>query len=139
MTSINTSGAASMMPKAFFTGREIGATTARALTLRITGVVPLIFVSSLDTVPSPETRGRPVGCRRLHQPAPGISSRECDPLRLPCLDCQRIQPKRLPAIVEPVQQPEMMPMQVEDGRDISSVCQGQHHGSAGFGPEHRPN
>src|ERR1700722_15654039 len=107
-----------MMPKAFFTGLEIGATTARALTLRITGVVPLIFVSSLDTVPSHETWRGPVRCRRLHQPASGISSRECDALRLPGLDCQRIQPKWLPAIVEPVQQPEVMPMQMEDGRDI---------------------
>src|ERR1700722_13777234 len=128
-----------MTPKAFFTGREIGATTARALMLRITGVVLLIFVSSLDTVPSHKAWRRPVRCRRLHQPASGISSRECDALRLPGLDCERIQPKGLPAIVEPVQQPEMMPMQVEDGRDISSVCQGQRHGSASFGPKQRPS
>src|ERR1035441_5651006 len=97
-----------MTPKAFFTGREIGATTARALTPRIIGVVFLIFVSSLDTVPSHETWRRPVRSRRLHQPASDISSRECDALRLPGLDCQCIQPKWLPAIVKPVQQPEMM-------------------------------
>jgi hypothetical protein len=46
---------------------------------------------------------------------------------------QRIQPKRLPAIVEPVQQPEMMSMEVEDGRLVGAIGQGQHHGAAGLG------
>src|SRR5580658_7319219 len=102
-----------MTPKAFFTGREIGATTARAFTLRITGVAWLIFVSSLDIVPLDEAGRRPVGCGRLHEPASGIFRGEGDALRLSGLDRQRVQPEWLPAIVEPVQKPEVMAMEVE--------------------------
>src|SRR5271170_1293136 len=103
-TSINTSGAASITPKAFLTGREIGATTARALMLLIIGVVLLIFVSSFNTVPSDQARRRPVRRRRLYQPAPGVFGQERNPLRLSGLNCQCVQPERLPAIVKPVQQ-----------------------------------
>src|SRR3982074_3563218 len=85
-TSISTSGAASITPKAFFTGREIGATTARALTLRMVGTVLLILVSSLDIVPSHMARRRPVGDGRFNQPAPGIFRGESDPLGLSGVD-----------------------------------------------------
>jgi hypothetical protein len=82
-----------MTPKAFFTGREIGATTARALTLRMVAVVVLILVSSLDTVPAHEARRRPVGRRRLDQPAAGMLGGEGDALGLPGLERLRIQPE----------------------------------------------
>src|SRR5712672_838002 len=134
-TSISTSGAASMTPKAFFTGREIGATTARALMLRMVAVVALIMVSSLDTVPPHEAGRRPVRCGGLDQPAPGMFGGEGDALGLTWFDRQRIQPERLPAVVEPVQQPEMMSMQVEHGRDLGAVRQRQHYGSARLGAE----
>jgi transposase-like protein len=54
------------------TGRAIGATTARALTLRMVAVAALILVSSLDTVPPREARRRPVRRDGLDQPASGI-------------------------------------------------------------------
>jgi len=60
---------------------------------------------------------------------------ERDTLRLPGFDGQRIQPEWLPAVVEPVQQPEVMSMEVEDGRLIGAICQRQHHGAAGLGAE----
>src|SRR3954451_15015662 len=105
-----------MTPKAFFTGCEIGATTARALTLRMAGVVVLILVSSFDTVPSHKARRRPVRCHGFDQPAAGIFGGKGDALARPRLDRQRVEPERLPAVVEPVQQPEMVAMQVKDGR-----------------------
>src|SRR3954469_16053600 len=107
-TSISTSGAASMTPKAFFTGREIGAMTARALTPRMAGVVVLILVSSFDTVPSQKPRRRPVGRHGFDEPAADMVGGKGDALGLPGLDRQRIEPERLPAIVEPVQQPKMV-------------------------------
>src|SRR5882724_4660387 len=106
-----------MTPNAFFTGREIGASTARALTLRMDSAIALI-VPSLHTVPPHEAWRRPVRRHRLHQPASGMLGGESDALRLARLDCQRIQPERFPAVVEPVQQPEMMSMEVKDFRDI---------------------
>src|SRR5450631_507358 len=119
-----------MTPKAFFTGREIGAMTARALTPRMAGVAALMVVSSLDTVPPQQARRRPVGCDGLDQPAPGGFGRKRDALGLAGLDRQRIEPERLPAVVEPVQQPEMMSMEVKDGRDVGAVAQRQHHNAA---------
>src|SRR5260370_24282565 len=116
--SISTRGAEWIRPKAFFTGREIGASTARAATLRMVRLALLIFVSSLDTVPSHQSRRRPVRRHRLHQPAPGRFGRECDPLRLSRFDYQRIQPEWLPPVVEPVQQPEMRTMAGENFRDL---------------------
>src|SRR6267143_6069992 len=125
-----------MMPKAFFTGREIGATTARTVTLPMAAMAVLIlFVSSLDCVPSHQAGRRPVRRHRFDQPAAGMFGGECDPLSHSGVNRQRIQPERLPAVIEPVQQPEMMAMEVEDGRDLGAVRQRQHHGAAGLGAE----
>ena len=66
---------------------------------------------------------------------PAYSAQEGDALGLAGLDRQRIQPERLPAVVEPVQQPEMMAVEVEDGGDGGAVGQRQHHGAAGLGAE----
>src|SRR5258707_7540015 len=101
VTSISTSGAERITPKAFFTGREIGASTARAFTPRMVGALALMSVSLLDTVPSHEARCRPVGRGSLQQPAAGVGGGEGDPLCLSGIDRQRIQPERLPAVVEP--------------------------------------
>src|SRR3954453_13466817 len=131
MTSISTSGAASITPNAFLTGREIGAMTARALTPRTAGVV-LMLVSSFDTVPSHEPRPGPVGRHRLDQPAAGILGRERNALGLPRLDRQRVEPERLPAVVEPVQQAKMVAVQMEDGGDFGAVSERQHHRATGF-------
>src|ERR1700733_4240378 len=103
-TSISTSGAASMTPKAFFTGREIGAMTARALTLRMDSMAALMLAPLLDTVPSHEPRRRPVGRNGLDQPAADGFSSKGYALGLPGLDRQRIEPERLPAVVEPGEQ-----------------------------------
>jgi hypothetical protein len=83
-----------MTPKAFFTGREIGATTARAVTLRMAGAVALIPASSLHTVPAQQARRGPIRCHRLDQPAPGMFGWKCDPLGLSGRSRQRIQPER---------------------------------------------
>src|SRR3981081_2863207 len=88
-----------------------------------------------DAVPAHEAGRRPVGRHRLHQPAPGIFGGERDALRLPRFYRQRIQPEWLPPVVEPVQQPEMMPMEVEYFRGIGAICQGQPHRAAGLGAE----
>src|SRR5260370_8945110 len=125
--SISTRGAERITPKAFFTGREIGASTARAVTLRMMRLGLLIFVSSLDTVPSHQSRRRPVGCHRLQQPAPGVLGGEGYALGLAGVDRQRIQPERLPAVVEPVQHPEMMTMEEEDFRCLGAIGQGNDH------------
>src|SRR3979490_2947254 len=85
-----------------------------------------------DAVPAHEAGRRPVGRHRLHEPAPGIFGRERDALRLPGFYCQGIQPEWLPAVVEPVEQPEMMSVEVEDFRDIGAICQGQDHRAAGL-------
>src|SRR5476649_1861681 len=98
-----------MTPKAFFTGREIGAITARALTPRMAGVAALMLVPSFHTVPPQQARRCPVGGGRLDQPAPGSLGQKGDALGLAGLDRQRVQPERFPAVVEPVQQSEMMP------------------------------
>ena len=62
-------------------------------------------------------------------------SQECDALRLAGLDGERIQPERLPAIVKPVEQAEMMAMEVEDVGYRGAVGQGQHDGPAQRGSE----
>src|SRR6202158_6498978 len=105
--SISTRGAERITPKAFFTGREIGASTARAVTLRMVRLGLLMIVSSLDTVPSHQSRRRPVGCHRLQQPAPGVFGGEGDALGLAGLDTQRLQPEPVPARVRAAPQPEM--------------------------------
>src|SRR3954451_23060736 len=117
MTSIRTNGAASITPKAFLTGREIGAMTGRALTLRMAGVVVLIGSSSFDTVPSHKPWRRPGRRKGLDQPAADMFGREGDALGLACMYGQRIELEGLPTIVEPVEQAEMMAMEVKDGRD----------------------
>ena len=62
---------------------------------------------------------------------------EGDPLDLSGIDCQRIQPERLPAVIEPVQQPEVMAMEMEYGGDDAAIGQSEHHGTAGRGAERR--
>src|SRR3954469_1363386 len=109
-----------MTPNAFLIGREIGATTARALTPRMAGVV-LISVSSFDAVPSHPARRGPVGRHGFDQPAAGIPGRKRDALGLPGIDRQRVEPERLPAVVEPVQQAKMVAVQMEDGGDFGAV------------------
>src|SRR5260370_14538318 len=61
---------------------------------------------SLDTAPPHEARCRPVGLRRLDQPAAGMLSSDCDALRLPGLDRHPVHPDRRPARIEPIQQSE---------------------------------
>src|SRR4029077_18272276 len=85
---------------------------------------------STDAVPSHKPRRDPVGADGFDQPAPGSFGGEGDALGLSGLDRQRIQPKRLPAVIEPVEQPEMMAMQMEHGRPIGMVGEGQHRGAA---------
>src|SRR3954451_12381149 len=116
-----------MMPKAFLTGRAIGATTARALTERIAGVVVLIGCSSFDTVPSHKPWRRPGGCKRFHQPMADMLGGKGEALGRSGIDRQRIQPERLPAIVHPVEQAEMVAMEVKDRWHLRAVGQGQHH------------
>jgi hypothetical protein len=58
---------------------------------------------------------------------------EGNALGLPGIDRQRIQPEWLPAVIEPVQQPEMMSMEVEDRWDIATIGQRQDHGAPGLG------
>jgi hypothetical protein len=62
-------------------------------------------------------------------------SQECDALRPAGLDGERIQPERLPAIVKPIEQSEMMAMEVEDVGYRGAVGQGQHDGPAQRGSE----
>src|SRR5438309_12048522 len=103
-TSISTSGAASMTPKAFFTGREIGAMTARALTLRIARLLALMVAPLPDAIPSQEARRRPVGRHRFNQPLADMLGGKCDALGLPIVERQRIEPEWLPAIGRPIGQ-----------------------------------
>src|SRR6476646_7396874 len=113
MTSISTSGAERMTPKAFLTGREIGTSTARAVIPRMVRGAWLIFlVSSLDIVPPHQTWCCPVGGRGFQQPPPGVLGGKCDALGLSGAEDKRIQPERLPAVIEPVQHSEVMAMKV---------------------------
>src|ERR1035438_7786664 len=109
-----------MTPKAFFTGRAIGVTTARALTLRMAGVVLPMCVSLFlfDTVPPHEPRRGPIGRERLDQPSPRMFGQKRHALGLSGLDCECVEPERLPAVVEPVEQAEMMSVQMKHGGDI---------------------
>src|ERR1700712_1252141 len=103
--------------------------TSLASTIRGPGVLPSTV--SLDAVPSHLARRRPVGSHRFQQPAPGMFGREGNALGLSGADGQRIQPERLPAVVEPIEQPEMMAMEVEDSRKLGAIGEGQDHGAAG--------
>ena len=53
------------------------------------------------------------------------------------LDHQRVQPEWLPAIVEPVEQPDMMAMEMEAGRLPRAIGQRQHDGTAALDLEGR--
>ena len=59
--------------------------------------------------------------------------REGNALSLAGFDSERVQPERFPAVVEPVQQPEMVTVEMEDGGGGSAVGERQHHGTAGLG------
>ena len=72
---------------------------------------------SVDRVPADQPRRGPVGDERLHQPAPGIVGGKGDALGLAGVERQRVEPERLPAVVEPVEQAEMMAVQLEHRRD----------------------
>ena len=60
---------------------------------------------------------------------------ECDALGLTRFDRERVQPERLPAVIKPVQEPEVMAMQMEDGGKRGAIGQCQHHGAADFDAE----
>src|SRR5689334_17194683 len=134
-TSISTSGPVSITPKAFFNGRANGVTTARALTALIAGMLLLIsrflflFGVSFDTVPSDKFRRGPIGRSGLDQPASRRFGRERDALGLARFDRKRIQPIGLPAIVEPVEQPEMVAVQME-GRCYRRAIDEREHDDA---------
>src|SRR5215813_6118570 len=109
-----------MTPNAFFTGRAIGVTTARAVMLLMAGVLLLMCVSLLDFIPSHEARGGPIGRDGFDQPAPGMFGRKGDALGLAGLDRQRVEPERLPAVVELVEQAEVVAVQTKDGCDLGA-------------------
>src|SRR6185312_2250792 len=125
----------SMTPKAFLTGRASGTTTARAVTLRMAGTGLLMACSSFDSVPPHQPRRCPVGCGGFDQIASRILGAERDALGLAGLDRQRIQPERFPAIVQPVEEAEMMAVEVEDGGDGGAVGQRQHYGAVALDAE----
>jgi hypothetical protein len=89
-----------------------------------------VVIASLDSVPPHQPRRGPVGGDGFDQIAPRMFGQKGDALGLAGCDRQRIQPERFPAIVEPVQQPEMMAVEVEYGGDGGAVGQRQHHGAA---------
>src|SRR4051812_46498767 len=105
-----------MVANAVFTGRPIGTTRPRALTLRMAATDLLMLVPSRDTVPPDHPRRGPVGRDGFHQITSGMFSEEGDALSLAELYRERIQPERFPAVVEAVQQPEVMAAKVKDGR-----------------------
>src|SRR4051812_48139147 len=127
--------AASMRANAVFTGRAIGATRPRAVTRRMAATDLLMLVSSFHTVPSHQPWCGPIGRDGFDQPASGIFGGKGDALGLAGFDGERIQPERLPAVIEPVQQPEMMTVQMEHGGNSGAVGQGQYHRAAFPGTE----
>src|SRR5471030_1015876 len=76
-----------------------------------------------DSVPPQEPRRGPIGRERFDQPAPRMFGQKRDALRLSGLDCECVEPERLPAVVEPVEQAEMMSVQVKHGGDTGAVAQ----------------
>ena len=64
-------------------------------------------------------------------------SQEGDALRLTGVDGERVEPEWLPAVVKPIEQTEVMTVEVEDVGDRGAVDQRQHHGPAQFGLEGR--
>src|SRR5579872_287783 len=133
-TSIRTSGAELITPNAFLTGRAIGASTARALTRSMTGALVMI-VSSFDSIPSKQPRRFPARLGRLNQPLPRIFGSKGDALGLPGVDCDRIEQKWCADVIEPVQQPEVMAMQMNDDGVRGPVDQGQDDRTAELGVE----
>src|ERR1700744_4473772 len=105
--------------------------------LRMAGMVLFMVVSSLDAIPSHEARRGPIGGEGFDQPMPDMLGGESDALGRAGLDRQRIQPERFPAIVEPIEQPEMMAMQMKHRGDAGAFGQRKHDGPARLGPERR--
>src|SRR5580704_323664 len=101
------------------------------------GVLLLIFVPSLNRIPSHEARCGPIGRDGFEQPVSCMFGRKGDALGLAGLDCERVEPERLPAVVEAVEQAEMVAMQTEDGCDLGAVGQRQHDDAPGPGAEGR--
>src|SRR6478752_4016787 len=125
----------SIAPKALFTGRDIGTTRPRAVTLQMAGTELLMRVSSFHTVPPHQPRRGPVGGDGFDQPPSGIFGGKGNTLGLAGFDRQRVEPKGLPAVIEPVEQPEVMTVEMEDIGDWTFVGQGQHHNAAGLDAE----
>ena len=107
------------------TQREVSASTMRSSRLPGPSTTrPRRGPSGSDGCPSISRYGRPV----RFEP-------QGDALGLAGLDCERVEPVGLPAVVEPVEQAEMMAVQLEHGREPAGVLEGQHDGAAGLGAE----
>ena len=97
----------------------------------------LTFPHSTRRYHRTKPRRGPIGRGGFNQPAPGMFGSKRDALGLAGLDRERVEPERLPAIVEPVEQAEMVAVEMEDGRDIGAVGQRQHDDAPGLGAEGR--
>src|SRR5579871_4404379 len=95
----------------------------------------VMIVSSFDSIPSKQPRRFPARLGGLYQPLPRIFGSKGDALALPGVDRDRIEPKWLPAVIEPVEQPEVMAMQMNDDGGRGPVDQGQDNRTAELGVE----